>query len=319
MKIKHRKIIEFVSGIWAVHSEHDCLFLAAKKGESWIEFPIKNDRQRDQKIIMFLRKHPASDWDLYFCPNAFRSSRRQNDQAERTPYAWCDIDEADPEMFNPPPAILWETSPGRFQGIWIFNKTLRPAIAQQISKYFAYEFDGDRNGHTVTKYLRIPFTRNHKREGKPPKVRLIRSDTTPINPRPLIKNAPKEKLTAEPGSGLSFNVNLDRDPKALLQKYRKKIRHRKALFLLRESTVTQRDRSRQIFIMIKAMADACVPWDDIASLIWHSPYFQSKYGYDISALEKEIKRAMQKLETINEQKTKTFEEAAPKIRSRKLG
>lgn len=284
----------FVKKIWQNHQEGSWLFLAAKQDPRWIEHPIKNDSDRDRNIREFFSEYPKRKWDLYFCPNAFMSSKRRKPKAFNTPYAWCDIDEADPSQFVPPPSVLWESSPGRFQGIWRFNRRLRPIRAERISRYLAHEFGADRSGWEVTKVLRIPGTYNHKRDGKPPKVKLLKCDLSRIDPRPLLKLAPKIRAGNHVVDSSDFD--LDRDPTALFKKYRKLIRHVKTRMMLRHRKVLVRDRSVQIFTMMKGLFEAQIPWDDIACLIWHSPYFQSKHGTNQTALEAEIQRAMNKFD-----------------------
>lgn len=284
----------FLHAVWNAHPGGVWLFLAARKGRRWIEHPIKNDSHLEVHIRAFLKKYPARSYDLYFCPNAFSTPTRKETKAVHTPFAWCDIDEANPHKFDPPPGILWESSPGRFQGLWIFDRSLRPNRAQSVSKHLTYEFGGDINGWSVTKVLRIPGTFNHKREGKPPKVKLLAFDATPIDPKPLLKRAPRNNSVRKATGEGEFA--LDRDANALLMKHRKRIKHSKAWMLLRHRRVLVPDRSRQVFIMINGLIQAEVPWDDIACLIWHSPYFHSKHGTNVNALEAEIQRAMNKFE-----------------------
>jgi len=279
------KPMDFLKKVWDRHPVGCWLFLAAKK-EVWKEVPIRNDEGREKAVRRFLKKYPASEYDLYFCPNPFGTDRRLGGNALRTTYAWCDIDDADPEAFDPPQSALWETSPGRFQGLWRFNRTLSEKRAEAISRHLAYEFDGDRNGWTATKHLRIPGTFNHKRPGKCPKVKLHRFEMAPIDPGRLLKKTRNVKA-CEFDTSLS-DFNLDRDPKQLHRKWRKAIRHQKANALLRQTRVTERDRSRQIFIMGTAMFKAKVPIDDIACLLWNSAYFQDKHGPNIAMLEREI-------------------------------
>lgn len=284
----------FLKSIWAVQREGSWLFLAARKGGRWIECPIRNDGQLDQNIRTFIREHPKREWDLYFCPNAFTSPNRKAPHALQTPYAWCDIDDANPAEFVPPPGALWLSSPGRYQGLWHFTRALSPARAEDISRYLTYEHGGDPNGWSVTKVLRIPGTYNHKRVGKPPKVKLLEFDLEPIRPGKLLKSAPKRRIAANPERDLSFNIK--QDPKTLYKRYRRQIKHIKASALLRHPRVMLPDRSAQIFTMMKGLFEAEVPWNDIACLIWHSPYFQSKHGSDCNALKAEILRAMNKFD-----------------------
>ena len=205
-----------------------------------------------------------------------------------------DIDEADPYRFAPPPCVLWESSPGRYQGLWVFDRQLSPRRAERLSKYLAYEFGGDPNGWSVTKVLRIPGTYNHKRDGNPPRVKLLEFNLAMIAAKPLLTRAPKSRTMNQ--AEIAGTFDLARDPEVLFRKHRRKIRHTKARMMLRHRRVLVTDRSRQIFIMINGLVQAGVPWDDIACLIWNSPYFRSKHGTNVNALEAEIQRAMYKFD-----------------------
>lgn len=287
----------FLYKIWLCHEDDAWLFLAARRGDRWYQISIQKDGNLRKSIKSFFKSYPALEYDLYFCPNAFGSPSRKKTEAIKTPYAWCDIDEADPYQFKPPPGVLWKSSPGRYQGLWRFNRRLHQKRGERISRYLAYEFGADKSGWEINKYLRIPGTYNHKRSGKPPRVKLLDFELSKIDPAPLLKVAPKfqpAKATTEDVDVSDFDLN--RDPVALFNKYRRDIRHRKAKYLLRHKTAREQDRSRQIFIIITALASAGVPWRDIACLVWHSPYFREKHGTDITALEAEIRRGMNKFE-----------------------
>ena len=170
--------------IWSRH--HDGFaFLAARRDGRWIEtgFPIDGDGIED-----FFTNHSFRLCDLYYCPNAFSRKRRLGVFALPTPYAHCDIDAADPAAFDPLPTLLTETSPGRFQGIWEFSKTVEPTQAEAVSRALAQ--NGDRGGWSVTKMLRVPGSFNHKDMYDLPVVTVIRDLRTPIAIWPESTKAP---------------------------------------------------------------------------------------------------------------------------------
>lgn len=69
----------------------------------------------------FFRDHSRWDYNLYFCPNPFSNDRRKKKFARPTRLGWCDIDEVDPYAFRPEASLITETSPGRFQGFWLWD------------------------------------------------------------------------------------------------------------------------------------------------------------------------------------------------------
>ncbi|MEQ9490510.1 MAG: DNA-primase RepB domain-containing protein [Alphaproteobacteria bacterium] len=286
------KSVDFLKAFWEAHPEDSWVFIAARRGKRWIEKPLRNDRTLSRNVRALLRQYPAKKYDLYFCPNAFGLDRRLDENALSTPYAWCDIDGADPDLFVPIPGVLVETSPGRFQGYWRFKRSISPRRAAAISRQLTYDFGGDRGGWSVTKMLRIPGTRNHKYEDQP-LVALRRLDLSPVDPKPLLKAAPRVRHQSMPK--IRANYDFSQNRKVLFKKYWRKIENPYARSLLLATHADIKDRSKQIYIMIRSMAEADVPESDIASLIWRNPYFQSKHGDDLDALQAEISRIMQNL------------------------
>src|SRR5690242_284651 len=113
-----RKAIDFVAKIWSRHGR-GFVFVAVRhaKSSKWIDLPIQIGTHRDA-LSKYFADFDRRDYDLYFCPNSFSRPIRKTSFALPTPYAWADIDGGDPEAFHPRPTILWETSPGRYQGLW---------------------------------------------------------------------------------------------------------------------------------------------------------------------------------------------------------
>ena len=70
-----------------------------------------------------------------------------------TCYAHCDIDAADPALFEqPPPTIPIETSPARTQGnSWEFTTAVEPKVAESVSRALTRQYGGDPGGWSATK------------------------------------------------------------------------------------------------------------------------------------------------------------------------
>lgn len=47
--------------------------------------------------------------------------------------------------------------------------------------------------------------------------------------------------------------------------------------------------------MVAGLREAGATLDEIASVIWSSPYFRDKYGDDVNALETEVSRIISKM------------------------
>lgn len=103
--------------------------------------------------------------DVYFCPHLFNGERRKSEVANEVTAAWADLDGCDPSELLVQPSLVWQTSPGRHQAVWIFDKSIPATEASHISKRIAYFHAAqgcDKSGHDITQLLRVPGTRNHK-------------------------------------------------------------------------------------------------------------------------------------------------------------
>lgn len=239
-----------------------------------------------------LAKFNRWDWDQYFCPNMFFESKRKKEFARDTRLAWCDNDEADPFAFSPNPSVVWETSQGRFQSLWIWNAVHAPAKSEEYSRRLTYRHHGDDNGWPVNKLLRIPGSINHKEEYDHPFVRLLRFEPKPIEFRPRPVKARGRSYGAKP-LVLDFDHKAHR-PLDVLKKYRRDL-DPKARALIRHKKAYEPDRSDQIFHIVVGLHEVGATADEIASVVWNSPYFQGKYPDDLDALDDELSRILAKI------------------------
>ncbi len=241
----------------------------------------------DIRLDRLLRKYDRHRFDQYFSPNLYARPSRRLTGVHMTRLGWCDVDEADPFAFEPNPSVVWQTSPGRTQALWFWDRPHSPAQASAFSKAMTYRHGGDKGGSAANKLLRLPGSFNHKPEYDTPFIRLVHFDPSPIPARPKL-------LTGQHGVGVAEPKALDMNPHAhdrlaVLKKYRSKLdtstRH-----LIRHNRVQASDRSSRIFAMVAGLHEAGAMLDEIASVIWNSPYFRDKYGEDQKALETEVSR-----------------------------
>jgi RepB DNA-primase from phage plasmid len=259
--------------------------LAARRDGRWVErsFPIDGDGIED-----FFTNHSYRLWDLYFCPNAFNRNRRLGMYALPTCYAHCDIDGGDPATFEPAPTILVETSPRRTQGIWEFGTAVSSTQAEAVSRALTRTYGGDRGGWSITKFLRIPGSFNHKPQYDLPVVTIVMDTVTPIEhwPSALTTTGPRQSV----GPGRAAEVDpLACDWRQVISKYEAKLKrvHRR---IMCATTLESPNRSRMIFMIIANLYDAGATRDEIAAVVWRSPYFIDKHGANIDRLESELRR-----------------------------
>ena len=157
---------KFLSLVWdaqfARRKAYVCLSYKTPEGR-WKDEFFAYDKNIERRIKPWLSRH--QDDDMYFCPVGFSQPRRKKLFALPSRFAWSDIDHGNWRLEKP--SILWESSPGRFQGLWRFADMRDAEKAAQASKDIAYKIGADKGGWDITQVLRIPGTRNHKYPDKP--------------------------------------------------------------------------------------------------------------------------------------------------------
>lgn len=286
----------FVGELWDYPS-HAVTFIGTRRGERWRDHAIKGD-DRAAQVAKVLAKHSPDRFDIYFCPSAFSEPYRRAEFALPSHHAHCDIDAADPAGYDPQPNILWETSPGRFQGIWIWNEAAEGRIAEQYSKAIVYKQGGDRSGWSITKMLRVPGTINHKAAYEKPVVTLRSFDPAP-------QRLPKSISDIEPGrlalAACERPASCDEidpfkhDPQAVIEKYRKRMSPFPRAMLTADR-VTFPDKSNALYAMITELAGLDATNDEIAAGLRENPHFLHRDGMTLDALCADILRIRAKWE-----------------------
>jgi hypothetical protein len=277
-------LIVFLDAVWDY--EPDAFtFLSIRRadGTGWRDHPIQG--KRTSQLRELLTRYPANRHDLYFCPNAFSEPCRLKQHALPTRYAWNDIDDDDPDQFKPRPNVLWETSPGRHQGLWIWRQASPGLTAEQYSRGLWERNGGDSGGWSVTKVLRLPGTINHKPIYDRPIVRLIRFDPGPQRMPLSLASGPLSSYRT-PRSGVDPTAC---DSVEVIKRYRRAVGP-EVRQLLAATRVERRDRSKRVFQIVAALVTAGASDNEIGSVLWVNPYFLDKWGHDIDALERQVDR-----------------------------
>jgi hypothetical protein len=118
-----------------------------------------------EKILAHLSAHPTDD--VYFAPCLFLDKRRVEQAAELERALWADLDPVDPEhiQLNLRPTIAWESSPGRYQAVWLLSHPLEGASwAARENHRLTTHLGADISGWDTTQLLRVPGRANHKPE-----------------------------------------------------------------------------------------------------------------------------------------------------------
>jgi hypothetical protein len=280
----------FVADLWDGYDAGVWTFIGTRDGGRWRDHPIKGSDRRAQ-VVKVLDTYSPDRHDAYFCPNAFSESSRRAEFALPSRYAHCDIDAADPAGYDPQPNILWETSPGRFQGIWMWREAAIGKVAEQFSRNIVYKQGGDQGGWSITKMLRLPGTINHKPDYDRPLVRLRAYDERPqLRPAfPSVIEAPEVIRGTTPGLASSA------DAATIMRRYR---RHMGLLAgtLMTARKMLRKDRSGAVFQIVAGLISAGALDTEIATVLVGNPYFIDKWGTDRARAEQEVGNIRSRLE-----------------------
>tara|TARA_B110000459_G_scaffold172651_1_gene194243 strand:+ start:1997 stop:4297 length:2301 start_codon:yes stop_codon:yes gene_type:complete len=159
------KTADFISGIFGDSVGIATLVVKnAATGElteqKFYEYP-----EQKTDIIAFANAHAMDD--VYFSPILFNAPRRIKENAKTVHVIYADADSCAPENFMIEPSISVQTSEERWHCYWVLDAEVEPAEAALLSKKVAYAHAHqgcDKSGWNTTKLLRIPNTRNLKRD-----------------------------------------------------------------------------------------------------------------------------------------------------------
>src|SRR5688572_14607665 len=177
MELSHERQLQIISKAWGRNQKGYCFF-------PWISGEPTDKRERiqsfrngpafwwprdKQKILAHMTEHV--DDDLYWCPSLFEVPKRQTEHAMDEHALWADLDVVDPHTLKGTqyePTIAWETSPGRYQALWVLaaGDIQGASWPGQENQRLTYHLGADKSGWDTEQILRIPGWRNHKPEYK---------------------------------------------------------------------------------------------------------------------------------------------------------
>lgn len=273
------------------------VFLAVRNPETkaWKDLPFKWPEQREE-VQRTLVKAKESSNDVYWAPAVYSSSRRHREKAKPSRVLWADLDDVDPEGLEKglKPAAAWETSPGRYQAIWVLPYPLSREDHNRINQRLTYAIGADKGGWDTTQVLRTPGTHNHKyAEG--PTVRVLWANGRVVDPVTLAK---LPDLTA----ALDKRIP---DARKLLHQKRKRLPARALEFLKATHTSPVGTRSERLWELECLLAEAGLKTAEIVSLVQASVWNKFRNRHDeVDRLFTEAKKA---LDWVGKEKTQTPE------------
>lgn len=158
----------FLRQAFGTNEGYVCVAYATKDRKNFREefFKWPNDAEE----ILGLVNRIYQGHNVWFCPQLFSRRKRDKDACVSTPNAWSDLDTCEPDNLFVEPTITVESSPGRYQALWVFDRPVDPDDAENLSQRIAYKHadqGADRSGWDITQLLRFPYTYNYKYASTP--------------------------------------------------------------------------------------------------------------------------------------------------------
>ncbi len=230
------------------------------------------------KILRHMAEHEHHD--LYWTPSLFEGTARTTELAGDEHALWADLDGADPRQIDPayPPTIAWESSPGRFQALWIISSgdIQGASWPGNENQKLTYHIGADPSGWDTTQLLRVPAWVNHKPEyadeaGNQPEGKILWTNGRTYLPDDFT-DLPDVQGSL-PASALEQAVSDEIDGvdrHAVIGRVRLKL-NKKARELLSAREVSG-DRSDSLWYLIRCLADVGCSVPEIVAVVRETPW-----------------------------------------------
>lgn len=146
----------FLRHVWQ-HQPLGYKCLVYRQGGMWVEKWVSEGD--DFNLVM-----PSSKrGDFYFAPNVFSEPIRQRQYCLPSRAMYQDLDEVRPDECPLHPDLWWETSIGRYQGLWLLEDCIEPAAFAALNRGLNRACGADPGTWNLTRVLRVPGSWNGKR------------------------------------------------------------------------------------------------------------------------------------------------------------
>lgn len=279
----HNKQLNIISRAWGRTQDGYCFFPWIDREEQeakgirragYHEGPAFHWPTEKLKILKHMSDH--TDDDLYWCPSLFEYKTRESNVAMDECALWADLDEVNPKTIDDyPPTVAWETSPGRYQALWIMNQGDIPdaSFPGRENQRLTYHLGADLSGWDTTQLMRIPGWVNHK-----PEYRDKKTGASPqgvllwANGRTYLSDD-FEDLPEVRGSSLSSDITDDAliaeiknvDNNTVYARVKLKLTQRIRDFIRAKQATG--DRSSVLWEIERSLADAGCTLAEIVSLV----------------------------------------------------
>ena len=258
--------------VWGDQEGYVCISTLKRPGGSWYDHMFKWPEEK--KDISKLIQEYQDDHEIYWAPMVFSKRRRKEEYSTDSSCLWADLDPISPNKCQIKPSIAWESSPGRYQAIWLLDSPITPPDHDELNKRMTYATGADKSGWDLTQVLRLPGTTNHKYVEKPT-VKMLWMNRTYYNPQDIADTLPDvgvNKLTELD----SVDIEVD-ELRELIWPYRRILGTKLwQLLFAPSSLVDEEDRSERLWELECRLLEAGIPVAEVIKIVKACPWNKFK-------------------------------------------
>ena len=273
----------------------------------YLERKVKEDPEfedrfsRDFEQAKHYVKHIGSQvkalrdkYDLYLSFTPTGGKERKKTNAQDTYIIAQDIDGA-PIPTDLPPSYYWETSPNKYQGVWVLDNKVNPQEHEILCRKLVKKYGFDPCGVDIVHLYRIPSTVNHK-YATDFKVSGLQGEGTVYRKRDFMKHLEDVDISSRAvveNEEIEY-LNLDLD--AVLEEYNafKEFTHELAV-----------DRSEWAWKLEQKMIMNGASKEEVKFVLLNAPDGKAKFTEE--TVDAEVNRAFAKSESLAEESEEEVE------------
>ena len=273
----------------------------------YLERKVKEDPEfedrfsRDFEQAKHYVKHIGSQvkalrdkYDLYLSFTPTGGKERKKTNAQDTYIIAQDIDGA-PIPTDLPPSYYWETSPNKYQGVWVLDNKVNPQEHEILCRKLVKKYGFDPCGVDIVHLYRIPSTVNHK-YATDFKVSGLQGEGTVYRKRDFMKHLEDVDISSRAvveHEDIEY-LNLDLD--AVLEEYNafKEFTHELAV-----------DRSEWAWKLEQKMIMNGASKEEVKFVLLNAPDGKAKFTEE--TVDAEVNRAFAKSESLAEESEEEVE------------
>lgn len=100
--------------------------------------------------------------DIYFSPVVYSRTRAKKEFTLPSCWLFADLDYADPTELPFVPTVVWETSEGKWQALWLMEMGVEREEHRILNRAMCFACGADAGTWNINRLLRVPGTENMK-------------------------------------------------------------------------------------------------------------------------------------------------------------